>query len=195
MITLMTREDYVTEAAPFAGGPAMAGAELDVYCPEHGGYRDECGCKAPSYPGQYVRVDARFVAFPAPIGPAERPDGWCQTCGNPVNARDVCACWCRVADALQRYLAADFDGAAADAHRMWDQMELADKAAVWSAAFAGDHDGVETYPLPPAMAALAAADAAAHPHDEDCPRCGRRQWGGPDPYGLCLACGFRTEDL
>jgi hypothetical protein len=32
-------------------------------------------------------------------------------------------------------------------------------------------------------------DRLAHPHDRDCPACGRRQWGGPDPYETCQACG------
>jgi hypothetical protein len=37
-------------------------------------------------------------------------------------------------------------------------------------------------------------DQRDYPHDEDCPRCGRRQWGGPDPYGTCMACGYVLEE-
>jgi len=59
----MTRGEYLDLAAAPAGGREMAGAELDVYCPEHGGYRGrDCRCARPG-PGQAVRVDARFAAF------------------------------------------------------------------------------------------------------------------------------------
>jgi hypothetical protein len=59
----MTREEYLNRAAAAAGGREIAEAELDVYCPGHGGYRgQDCRCARPG-PGQTVKVDARFAAF------------------------------------------------------------------------------------------------------------------------------------
>ena len=63
---------------------------------------------------------------------------------------DTCVCWGHVADALQRYLGMDFDAAAQMAADLWAD---ADKAFVWTAKYADDHE-VETYPPPAALAAL-----------------------------------------
>ena len=67
MITRMTRDAYVAAATPTAGSREMAAAELDVYCPEHGGYRDECQCPAPGLDST-VTVDSRFVPWTPPGG-------------------------------------------------------------------------------------------------------------------------------
>jgi hypothetical protein len=64
MTVTMSREAYIDRAAPSAGSPEMAAADLAVYCPEHGGYRDECGCPEP-VPGGAVKVDPQFVPWPA----------------------------------------------------------------------------------------------------------------------------------
>lgn len=74
------------------------------------------------------------------------PATWCQTCGSPVE-NGKCACWCHLADTLQRYLGRDFDASADEAARLWDDLDDEDKARVWSAEYASDHD-VETYPEP-----------------------------------------------
>ena len=113
-------------------------------------------------------------------------DGWCQTCGSPVGRENKCGCWCQVADALQRYLGMDFDAAALLASQLWDRE--ADKAFVWRAAYADDHD-VTTYPLPPVMAEAAEADRRAAPMDDPCPACGRRQWTDEHAQATCQACG------
>jgi hypothetical protein len=88
------------------------------------------------------------------LSPADtaEPDKWCETCGNPVGDTERCSCWCLLADALQRYLGVDFDGAAQMAADLWDsEADLwdseADKEFVWSAKYADDHD-VTTYPRP-----------------------------------------------
>jgi hypothetical protein len=60
----MSRGAYITAASPAAGSAEMAAAELAVYCPGHGGYRDECGCPEPA-PGAAVTVDPRLVPWPA----------------------------------------------------------------------------------------------------------------------------------
>jgi hypothetical protein len=44
------------------GSRVLAEAELDVYCPQHGGYRDECRCPLPR-PGEQVTVASRFVPW------------------------------------------------------------------------------------------------------------------------------------
>lgn len=65
--------------------------------------------------------------------------------------------------------------------------------------------GVESGTVSFAPADVREQDARYYPHDEDCPRCGRRQWGlGPgtaDPRNpsdaeqeTCGACGYRWED-
>lgn len=64
MITVMSREAFVDRAATYAGSRMMAEADLDVYCPEHGGYRDECSCPAPG-PGGQVTVDSRYAPWRA----------------------------------------------------------------------------------------------------------------------------------
>ena len=62
---------------------------------------------------------------------------------------------------------------------------------MWAAKYAETHD-VEVYPDTREYAPEEGReqDKWDFPHDEDCPRCGRRQWGGPDPYVTCTACGF-----
>lgn len=118
---------------------------------------------------------------------------WCETCGNPVGEDGRCGCWALLADALQRYLGMDFDGSAQMAADLWEQE--AQKEAVWTAEYANDHD-VETYPDTRgfAPASVRAQDKRDYPHDEDCPKCGRRQWGGPDPYETCTACGYVLKE-
>lgn len=37
-------------------------------------------------------------------------------------------------------------------------------------------------------------DHRDHPHDEPCPRCGRRQWAEGDPPEACSACGHVVKD-
>jgi len=137
---------------------------------------------------------------PGVVGCVSEPplDRWCLTCGNPVGEDDRCTCWCLVADALQQYLGMDFDASADMAARLWTTE--ADKPYVWQARYADDHD-VGIYPPPP----LTEQDARNFPHDEPCPRCGRRQWGlGPDTEDpdnpsdaeqeTCGACGYRYQE-
>lgn len=114
-------------------------------------------------------------------------DGWCRTCGSPVGKDNRCACWCLVADALQRYLGVDFDAAAQTAADLWT--DHADKPYVWSGEYAEDHD-VLTYPPPAGLLALWKQDARDYPHDEDCPRCGRRQWTDEHDQETCQYCGW-----
>jgi hypothetical protein len=121
-------------------------------------------------------------------------EGWCHTCGNPVTLENICCCWGHVADTLQRFLGMDFDGAAQDAADMWREMSDEEKEFVWSGRHADTHQ-VDTYPPPPALAALIAQDHLDHPDDEDCPRCARRQWAEDDPEAgpfTCRACGWTT---
>lgn len=65
--------------------------------------------------------------------------------------------------------------------------------------------GVESGTVSFAPAEVRAQDARNFPHDEDCPRCGRRQWGlGPDvadpmnpsdaEQETCGACGYRFQE-
>jgi len=122
---------------------------------------------------------------------ARRPDGFCRTCGDPVGPADKCSCWGRVAEALQRYLGMDFDAAALLASRLWD--DQADKPHVWTAGYANDHDGAEVYDPPAPLAALQGADALAFPHDDPCPRCGRRQWWWLDNAPAVCICGYEHE--
>jgi hypothetical protein len=119
-----------------------------------------------------------------------RADGWCRTCGSPVGPGDQCGCWCMVADALQRYLGMDFDASAQMAADLWRQE--ADKAYVWTARYADDHD-VTTYPPPAALAALQEQDRWAYPHDDPCPRCGRRQWTDEHAQETCQYCGYELN--
>lgn len=57
------REEYLNRDAAAAGGREIAEAELDVYCPEHGGYRNQdCRCARPG-PGQTVKAAGRCAAF------------------------------------------------------------------------------------------------------------------------------------
>lgn len=137
---------------------------------------------------------------PAPAE-AEALAAWCRTCGNEVSPEGTCACWGHVAAAYERFLGIDFDTAADMAARIWDAD--ADKARVWAADYAEDHD-VDVYPDMRRYApeAVREADKRAYPHDEDCPRCGRRQWGlaAADPMNpsdaeqeTCGACGFTFE--
>jgi len=125
---------------------------------------------------------------------------WCQTCGTEVSPEGKCGCWCMIADALQQYLGMDFDASAQMAADLWEQE--ADKEYVWSAKYADDHD-VETYPdtRSYAPAEVREQDARDFPHDEPCPRCGRRQWAigdwveDPDnpsdaEQETCGACGY-----
>ena len=37
-------------------------------------------------------------------------------------------------------------------------------------------------------------DARARPHDDPCPRCGRRQWTDPGNQTTCQACGFYAPE-
>lgn len=120
---------------------------------------------------------------------------WCQTCGSPVE-NGKCGCWTQVAAALQQFLGMDFDGSAQMAAEMWDETSTEDRQRVWSAEYANDHD-VKTYPDERqfASAEVREQDRRNYPHDDDCPKCGRRQWGGPDPYETCMACGYTgTEE-
>ena len=113
---------------------------------------------------------------------------WCVTCGNPVE-NGQCGCWGNLAAALQRFLGRDFDASAEEAARLWGELDEKDKAYIWSAGYAEQHD-VTTYPAPES---LRGQDKRDYPHDEDCPRCGRRQWGGPDPYETCQSCGYAWD--
>lgn len=124
-------------------------------------------------------------------GPGPYADGWCRTCGNPVTRDNMCGCWRRAADALQRYLGLDYDAAARMAADLW--RTEADKEWVWTARYADNH-AVQTYPPPPALAALAKQDRRAFPHDDDCPRCGRRQWTGQRDQSTCQYCGHRYHE-
>ena len=113
-----------------------------------------------------------------------RQTTWCQTCGTEVGGdgdKRQCGCWCLLADALQQFLGMDFDGAAQMAADLW-QAE-ADKEYVWAATYAEDHlqggQPIKTYPDERgfAPAEVREQDARNFPHDEPCPKCGRRQWG------------------
>jgi ribosomal protein L37E len=33
-----------------------------------------------------------------------------------------------------------------------------------------------------------------HPHDEDCPKCGRRQWTDENAPETCQACGYTIQE-
>jgi len=44
----------------------------------------------------------------------------------------------------------------------------------------------------PAPAEVREQDARDHPHDDPCPRCGRRQWLDENAQETCQACGFTT---
>ena len=71
---------------------------------------------------------------------------WCQTCGQPVDLESgMCACWCHVADALQRYAGFGFDEAADRAAAMW--ASEADSDRVRAGDYADDHD-VTVWPDP-----------------------------------------------
>jgi hypothetical protein len=115
---------------------------------------------------------------------------WCETCGNPVE-NGKCCCWGMVADALQRYLGMDFDASAQMAADLWDAADTEDKARVWSAEYADNHD-VTTYPDERGFApkAVRDQDAIEHEHDTPCPRCGRRQWTDENAQDTCQACGY-----
>jgi hypothetical protein len=47
-----------------------------------------------------------------------------------------------------------------------------------------------------APAEIREQDKRDHPHDEDCPKCGRRQWGETDneTEDICQACGYVMTD-
>jgi hypothetical protein len=62
VITVISRETFLDRAATYAGSRMLAHADLDVYCPEHGGYRDECRCPPPG-PGGEVTVDSRYAPW------------------------------------------------------------------------------------------------------------------------------------
>ena len=111
---------------------------------------------------------------------------WCETCGTEVSPDGMCNCWCLLADALQQYLGLDHDGSAQMAADLW--RAEADRERVRSAEYAADHfygqdqqagQPVRTYPDTRHLAQteVRAQDARDYPHDEDCPKCGRRQWG------------------
>jgi hypothetical protein len=119
---------------------------------------------------------------------------WCLTCGNPVE-NDKCCCWGMIADALQRYLGTDFDGAASMASQLWEATDPVDRARVWAAEYAEQHD-VPVYPDERmfAPAEVRAADKLAHPHDTDCPRCGRRAWDEPDEEAQCRCTGCGWDE-
>ena len=174
----------ITAAGQPCPNPARP-AEVPAELPDH--EADGCDCAG---------------LTPAPEAPASR---WCRTCGNPVEGtpgHPRCACWCMLADALQRYLGMDFDGAAQMAADLWDSD--GDHAYVWANRHADTHD-VPVYPDTRAYApeAVREADKLAFPHDEDCPRCGRRQWGlaAADPMNptddeqeTCGACRYVLQD-
>jgi hypothetical protein len=42
----------------------------------------------------------------------------------------------------------------------------------------------------PAPEGVRAADALDHPHDDPCPRCGRRRWTDEEHPRTCQACGY-----
>jgi hypothetical protein len=145
-------------------------------------------------------IDAAELNGDPPLAP------WCRTCGNEVSPEGKCCCWGLVADALQRYLGMDFDGAALMASQMWDAIDPADRAYVWAARYADDHD-VTTYPDERrfAPAEVRAQDHLNFPHDDPCPVCGRRQWAigdwveDPDnpsdaEQQTCGACGYVWTD-
>lgn len=62
----------------------------------------------------------------------------CETCKQQVLPGGRCACWCLLADALQKYLGMDFDEAAQRAAIMWDTG--ADKEWVYSGKWFDTHD-------------------------------------------------------
>jgi hypothetical protein len=132
------------------------------------------------------------VPSAAETAPAKAP--WCETCGSEVSPEGKCGCWAHLADALQRYLGMDFDASADSAARLWDS-RADDHERVWTAQYADDHD-VETYPdtrgLAPAD--VREADARDYPHDEPCPRCGRRQWTAENAPETCTACGYDLQE-
>lgn len=145
-----------------------------------------------------------------------KPAAWCETCGNETQGPDQsCVCWCLLADALQQYLGMDHDGSAQMAADLWAGLDPEDKARVWSAEYAADHitgngEPIRTYPDPRTPEGFAPAwlreeDARDFPHDEPCPRCGRRRWGlGPGTVdashptdaeqATCGACGYVYEE-
>lgn len=125
-------------------------------------------------------------------GPESGTVTWCRTCGTEVGPERKCGCWCMVADALQRYLGMDFDASAQLAADLWAE---ADKERVWAASYANDHD-VEVYPDTRnyAPAEVREQDHRAHPHDEPCPNCGRRQWTDEQAQETCQACGCTLKD-
>ncbi len=129
---------------------------------------------------------SQFPTDPAPL------TSWCQTCGSEVHD-NLCGCWAMVADTLQRYLGMDFDHSAQVAAVMWASTPQSDKERVWSAEYANDHD-VTSYPDERAFAPadVRKQDALDHPHDESCPRCGRRTWGETDDgtEDTCQSCGY-----
>jgi len=114
---------------------------------------------------------------------------WCVTCGNEVR-EGKCVCWCLLADALQQYLGMDHDGSAQMASDLWQQE--ADKRRVWSAEYQQDHFRADGTPVPvyPAPAEVRERDARNSPHDEPCPRCGRRQWTDEAAQETCQSCGY-----
>jgi len=83
----------------------------------------------------------------------------------------------------------DLDTAAQMAADLWDETPDQDKEYVWSGRLAESHD-VESCPPPAGLAALWEQDAREFPHDEQCPRCGRRQWTDEQHQETCQACGW-----
>jgi hypothetical protein len=161
--------------AEYAASEAATAAPEDEYAGELDDYT--------------VRRDPATGAFT--VTRTTPPAPWCETCGNEVSPEGKCGCWAHLADALQRYLGMDFDASADSAARLWDAH--ADRERVWSAGYADDHD-VETYPDTRgfAPADVREADARDYPHDEPCPRCGRRQWTDENAPETCTACGYEV---
>jgi hypothetical protein len=85
----------------------------------------------------------------------------------------------------------DFDGSAQMAADLWEQTSREDRERVWSAEYANTHEA-EVYPDTRnyAPAEVREQDHRNHPHDEPCPKCGRRQWTDEANQETCQACGY-----
>lgn len=55
----------------------------------------------------------------------------CATCGGRIE-HGKCVCWAMFADALQQFMAADYDWAAQESATLWDSLNEDDKERVWA---------------------------------------------------------------
>jgi ribosomal protein L37E len=108
---------------------------------------------------------------------------------------DECARMSRLADVIEEVTGADFDTAAQLAQLVIGGARERRQGEELGRYIEGPgYTGRRRVPAGWAPAEVRKRDALDHPHDEECPKCGRRQWTEETAQEVCQACGYDITD-